>query len=74
MKFTAEVVVQSSQMPALKQCFDAELASLQSQRSSVAMHSTKDTMQFSVTATDATALRATLNSITKLLSVFEKAK
>ncbi len=73
MKITAEVFVTSEQVPALKRCFDAELESMQTQRSTVSVHSTQNTMQFSVTATDATAMRATLNSITKLLTVFEKA-
>ena len=70
----AEIYITSKDVPALKRCFDAEIASMQTQRSTVAIHTTKDTMQFSATATDATALRATLNSITKLLTVFEKVK
>lgn len=73
MRVTAEVFVQSSQTTALKKCFDAELGSMQTARSAVVMHQTKDIIQFSVTAHDATAMRATLNSITKLLAVFEKA-
>jgi tRNA threonylcarbamoyladenosine modification (KEOPS) complex Pcc1 subunit len=73
MKVTAEVFVHTVQIDALKKCFDAELTSMQTLRSTVAVHNTKEAMQFSVTATDATAMRATLNSITKLLAVFEKA-
>lgn len=37
------------------------------------MDATKDTMHFAVSAEDATALRATLNTLTKLFSTFEKA-
>ncbi|MFA6888567.1 MAG: KEOPS complex subunit Pcc1 [Candidatus Woesearchaeota archaeon] len=70
----AEIYVTSKDVHSLKRCFDAEIATMQTLRSTVAIHTTKDTIQFSVTATDATALRATLNSITKLLSVFEKVK
>ena len=71
MKLTANVYVHTPKVHALKRCFDAELSSMQTRRSTVAIHSTKDTMQFSVTATDSTALRATINTITKLLTVFE---
>ena len=73
MKLTAEITVSSPRVSALRHCFDAELASMQTPRSTVAIHTTKENMQFAITATDATALRATLNTITKLLSVFEKA-
>ena len=73
MKLTAEIIVTSPRVSALRLCFDAELASMQTLRSTVAIHTTKENMQFAITATDATALRATLNTITKLLSVFEKA-
>ena len=73
MKLTAEIIVTSPSVSALRHCFDAELASMQTPRSDVTVHTTKENMQFAITATDATALRATLNTITKLLSVFEKA-
>jgi tRNA threonylcarbamoyladenosine modification (KEOPS) complex Pcc1 subunit len=73
MKLTAEIIVTSPSVSSLRHCFDAELESMQTARSTVSIHTTKESMQFAVTATDATALRATLNTITKLLSVFEKA-
>ena len=73
MKLTAEIIVSSPRVSALRHCFDAELASMQTARSTVTIHTTKENMQFAIAATDATALRATLNTITKLLSVFEKA-
>lgn len=73
MKLTADIVVCSASVPALKQCFAAEIPALQRERSTVVVHTTKDSMHFAVAAEDATALRATLNTITKLLSTFEKA-
>ena len=73
MKLTAEVYVTTPQLAALKHCFDAEIQSMQTERSTVVVHTTKETMHFAVAAKDSTALRATLNTITKLLTVFEKA-
>jgi tRNA threonylcarbamoyladenosine modification (KEOPS) complex Pcc1 subunit len=73
MKFAAEITLTADNIPALRQCFDAEIPSMQSSRSTVQVHTTRNTLQFSVTAQDATALRATVNSITKLITVFEKA-
>ncbi len=73
MKLTANITVTTPQVQMLRRCFDVELASMQTQRSSVQIHTTKESMQFSISATDSTALRATLNTITKLLTVFEKA-
>ena len=73
MKVTANVYVSTPQVHTLKHCFDAEVSSMQTPRSTIAMHVTKDTLEFNVTATDPTALRATLHTITKLLDVFEKA-
>lgn len=72
MKFNADVYVTSLQVQALKRCFVAEIESLQTARSSVEMHANKERLHFAVVAKDTTALRATLNTITKLLSVFEK--
>ena len=73
MKLTADVYVTTSKLAALKHCFDAEIQSMQTPRSTVAVHTTKDTIHFAVAAKDSTALRATLHTITKLLTVFEKA-
>lgn len=73
MKLTANISVTTPRVYTLKRCFDAEIASMQTPRSAVAIHTTKETMQFDVSAIDSTALRATLNTITKLLTVFEKA-
>ena len=72
MKLTADVVVTTPQVHMLKRCFDAELAAMQTPRSTVTIHTTKDSMQFNVSATDSTALRATLNTITKLLTVCQE--
>ena len=75
MKLTADIYVTATtvQLQALKSCFEAEKEAMQTPRSSVAIHSTKDTIHFAVTSKDSTALRATLNTITKLVTVFEKA-
>lgn len=73
MKLTADVYVTTSKLAALKSCFDSELQSMQTLRSTVAVHASKETIHFAVAAKDSTALRATLNTITKLLTVFEKA-
>ncbi len=73
MKLTADIYIATQQLQALKRCFDAEIHGMQTQRSTVTVHTTKETMHFAITAKDSTALRATLNTITKLLTVFEKA-
>jgi tRNA threonylcarbamoyladenosine modification (KEOPS) complex Pcc1 subunit len=73
MKLIADVYVTTPKLAALKRCFDAEIQSMQTLRSTVAVHTTNDTIHFAVAAKDSTALRATLNTITKLLTVFEKA-
>lgn len=52
-------------------CFEAE-GERQQDRSTLKMSKMEDYVLFEVTAKDATALRATLNGITKLLSVYEK--
>lgn len=73
MKLITDISIQSVDLSALQRCFAAEIPALQTERSSVSMHTTKESLHFAVTAGDATALRATLNTITKLLSTFEKA-
>lgn len=72
MKLTADIYITSEKVPALKRCFDAEIPAMQTQRSTVTLHCAKETMHFAITATDATALRATCVGITKLITVFEK--
>jgi tRNA threonylcarbamoyladenosine modification (KEOPS) complex Pcc1 subunit len=53
-------------------CFASEETSFD--RSSFTIEKTQDGIRFSITAKDAVALRATLNSISQLLIVFEGAK
>lgn len=72
MKLTADVMVITPRVQMLKRCFDAELAAMQTPRSTVQIHTTKDSMQFHVSAADSIALRATLNTITKLLTVCQE--
>lgn len=74
MKLTADISIQSADLSALQRCFAAEIPALQTERSSVALQKSKEALHFGVTAEDATALRATLNTITKLISTFEKAR
>lgn len=57
----------------LIECFKAE-EQREENRSSLDIQEKEDHILFKITAKDATALRATLTNITKLLSVFEKAK
>lgn len=74
MKLTADIFVATENVPLLKRCFDAEIPTMQTSRSTVTLHTTKETMHFAITAKDSTALRATCVGITKLLTVFEKAR
>ena len=53
------------------QCFEPELKRKQN-RSKLEIINKKDYVLFIVNAQDSVALRATLNGITKLLTVFEK--
>lgn len=56
----------------LTECLAAEETSFD--RSSFTITKTKDGVEFDVKASDAVALRATLNSISQLLIVFEGAR
>ena len=53
-------------------CFNPEMQG--KQRSNFTITENKDHIVFDIQAEDATALRATLNAITKLLTVYEKAE
>ena len=50
----------------------AELKNSRKDRSEFRMRRTAEGVEFDITARDSTALRAVLNSITKLLTVYEK--
>ncbi|MBU1204294.1 MAG: hypothetical protein KKA61_04210 [Nanoarchaeota archaeon] len=53
-------------------CFISESKSLKTDRSDYIIKKNKDYVEFDIKAKDSVALRATLNSITKLLTVYEK--
>ena len=53
-------------------CFVSESKNLKTHRSSYTIKKRKDYIEFNIKANDSVALRATLNSITKLLTVYEK--
>jgi len=53
-------------------CFEPELAD--EKRSNFKITKNKDCVLFEIEAEDSVALRATLNSVTKLLTVYEKLK
>ncbi len=53
-------------------CFCSESKSLKTDRSDYTIKKYKDYIEFNIKAKDSVALRATLNSITKLLTVYEK--
>ena len=69
MKFKANIVVDDN-TDLLYKCFKPELSEWK--RSKIRIKKNKDKLEFNIVAEDAVALRATLNSITGLLSVFQK--
>ena len=69
MKLKAEIVV-NNDADLLYKCFKPEMNKWQ--RAKIEIKRNKDNLHFSIQAEDAVALRATLNSITGLLSVYEK--
>ncbi len=69
MKLKADIVV-NNDSELLYKCFKPEMNKWQ--RAEVKIKKNKNKLHFNIQAQDAVALRATLNSITGLLSVFEK--
>ena len=69
MKLKAEISV-NSDAELLYKCFEPEINKWQ--RAEIKIKKNKDSLHFNIQAEDAVALRATLNSITALLSVYEK--
>ena len=53
-------------------CFISESKSLKTDRSDYTIKKHKDYVEFSIKAKDSVALRATFNSIIKMLTVYEK--
>jgi len=56
----------------LAKCFSPELRSMKHDRSTFRLEEHEDHVTFHVEAKDATAFRATLNSISKLITVYER--
>jgi len=73
MKYSSTIEIEGD-IDHLHQCLLAEDASPKADRSTCNMKKTKNHLIFTITATDAVALRASANSIMKLLSVYEKAE
>lgn len=70
MKYQATITVKGG--TELLRAFEAEYPAHKADRSSYSIKKNKGSLVFSITAMDAVALRATLNSITKLLDVFDR--
>lgn len=73
MKFSAEITV-TEDVHNIQKLFEAEEKTFDNQRAGYELKKIKDALVFKITAEDSTALKAVLNSITKLLTVYEKAR
>ena len=69
MNYSATIKV-GGDAKSLFECFAPE--GIQKERSNYALKKAKDGVIFEINATDATALRATVNMITQMLAVYEK--
>lgn len=69
MNYSAEINVLGGKED-LFECFKTE--EINKERSTYTLKKTKDGVKFNIIAKDATALRATVNMITQLLTVYEK--
>ena len=69
MKLKAEITIDND-VDLLYESFKPELKEWK--RSTIKVKKNKDSLQFNIQAQDATSFRATLNSITGLLSVYDK--
>ena len=73
MKFKAEIII-TEDIHNIQKLFEAEEKTFDNQRAGYELKKTKESLVFKITAEDSTALKAVLNSITKLLTVYEKTK
>ena len=71
MNLSAEIVV-NKDIHNLKELFAAEEKNFKNQRAGYEVVKQNDKIVFKVKAKDSSALRAVLNSITKMISVYEK--
>jgi len=73
MKLSAEIIVKED-IHNIQKLFEAEEKTFANQRAGYELVKTKQGLVFKINAEDSTALKAVLNSITKLLTVYEKTK
>ena len=73
MKLSAEIIVEQD-IANIEKLFLPEEKAFQNGRACYEIKKAKQGLVFKITAEDSSALRAVLNSITKLLSVYESTK
>jgi tRNA threonylcarbamoyladenosine modification (KEOPS) complex Pcc1 subunit len=73
MKVSAEIVLDGDASN-IEKLFSAEEKAFQNKRACYKIRKEKNKTIFKVSAEDSTALRAVLNSITKMISVYETSK
>ncbi len=73
MNLSAEIIVKEDAHN-LEKLFKAEEKNFKNQRAGYEIKKEKDKIVFKVRAKDGSALRAVLNSITKLIAVYEKTR
>jgi tRNA threonylcarbamoyladenosine modification (KEOPS) complex Pcc1 subunit len=71
MKLSAEIIVKED-IHNIQKLFEAEEKDFANQRACYELVKTKESLVFKIKAEDSTALKAVLNSIAKLLTVYEK--
>ena len=71
MSYSAEIRVYKNPNMIYK-CFYSESKTLKADRSNYTIKKHKDYVEFNIDAKDSVALRATVNSIIKMLTVYEK--
>ena len=75
MKYTSTLVVECEDSEKLYKALEADISQQQEkERSKLNIEKKEKKLIFNIVAKDATALRATLSSLTQLLSVYEKTK
>jgi tRNA threonylcarbamoyladenosine modification (KEOPS) complex Pcc1 subunit len=71
MKLSAIIRISNSAKE-LKKLFETENSELKNERASYSFKSDKNDFLITITADDASAFRAILNSVAKLISIYEK--
>lgn len=72
MDYKSSIIIKTDHAKDIKTIFNPENKDSPNQRASYDIITKKDIIEFKITAKDSVSLRATLNSITKLLTVYEK--